>query len=891
MQKISKKFGVIFLIFVFTLSPLSGSNIFKISQAVAAQDITGYQEWNQNVNVDGSFHVSAGATLVIGKGVVVNFINPWSGIYVEGNLIVKGTVKEPVTIKSDLTGKANFYIEAETGSNVSIHNAKIINGGLDAQIIGDSGIVNTAMASSYKGAVQINGGKVDVQNTTFEKNSYAVIVDSLAKAEVSVNRSRFVENGFDVEAETGIANFQYNWWGSVNGPAQTCDPGYGCYYDKIYGDGLDVSKWATQADFHDPVIIIPGILGSWEKDGQMQIDPIFHTYDNLYSEFANNGYVAEKDLFVFPYEWRDSNVENAKKLQTKINEIKQDLNWPKVDLVAHSMGGLLAREYIESDYYGNDVDQLITLATPNLGAPESYMKWEGDGWFLSLSDMYMSHIVKQEAQEGGYADAFDYMHNRPISSLQELLPVYSYLYEVDNGNKLRVYPNNYPRNEFLEKLNNNSSKLNQVEYDKVIGNLNDNKAAVNGINIVSADMGKYWVDGYPLGFEIPRTDRGAIKSNGDGTVPIDSARSVNVKADNSIELATDHQSIVTDAQSDVLEMLTAKRPTTEVRNSLVKNIFIAQAFSPIDLQIVAPDGKRAGKDFVTGEILHEIDGAYYSGYGTQNEFITIPNPIKGEYRILTEGTGNGTYKIETAEIDQNARGVAGENVNTIDGVAVTGQQEEKVVEVTGVEIVDNAVVDTTAPEAKIKFNADTQKLDIAGTDDISQNVSVALADQPVVKKSNSHSAKIKNWFSDWSRRNNNRNFTTTVATLTDEAGNVTNLVFAKTKERKGYVALTLKSIAYNGVESAFGKNTLQYKWQIDRKGQFIQMASHIQSDTIIVESHYLPKKNQTWLMEKPRDLADDTSDDNSEQRPTRTKLAGMIIPTLNTELGKIKINY
>jgi len=58
-----------------------------------------------------------------------------------------------------------------------------------------------------------------------------------------------------------------------------------------------------------------------------------------------------------------------------------------------------------------------------------------------------------------------------------------------------------------------------------------------------------------------------------------------------------------------------------------------------------------------------------------------------------------------------------------------------------------------------------------------------------------------------------------------------------------------------------------------------------------VESHYIPNKNQTWLMEKPKELADDDSDDNAGQRPVWKKLSGMVIPSITTEKGNIKINY
>ena len=76
-----------------------------------------------------------------------------------------------------------------------------------------------------------------------------------------------------------------------------------------------------------------------------------------------------------------------------------------MDVVAHSMGGLLAREYIESDYYDDDVDQLITVGTPHLGAPKDYVTWEA-GEFLGLFAPVQKRIFALEALENGYLDIF-----------------------------------------------------------------------------------------------------------------------------------------------------------------------------------------------------------------------------------------------------------------------------------------------------------------------------------------------------------------------------------------------------------------------------------------------------------------------------------------------------
>ncbi len=92
----------------------------------------------------------------------------------------------------------------------------------------------------------------------------------------------------------------------------------------------------------------------------------------------------QRRLYVFTYDWRQDNVKSAKKLHQFIQEIKKSYAKPdlKVDLVAHSMGGLVSRYYLR---YGNvdvlndndfpvnllgakNVRKVVLLGTPNLGS-------------------------------------------------------------------------------------------------------------------------------------------------------------------------------------------------------------------------------------------------------------------------------------------------------------------------------------------------------------------------------------------------------------------------------------------------------------------------------------------------------------------------------------------
>lgn len=64
--------------------------------------------------------------------------------------------------------------------------------------------------------------------------------------------------------------------------------------------------------------------------------------------------------------------QNALRLRDVIAEVKEATGAARVNIVAHSMGGLNARAYIESSLYQDDVNALFMLGTPNAGVRQWY---------------------------------------------------------------------------------------------------------------------------------------------------------------------------------------------------------------------------------------------------------------------------------------------------------------------------------------------------------------------------------------------------------------------------------------------------------------------------------------------------------------------------------------
>ena len=691
-----RNFLATLLISIVLFTPIiPGAFVFQDAHAGPAIQINEDTTWSEDQIISGPVLIFD-ATLTITEGVSVTFKQGGSMI-IGDTLDVRGTASDPVIFKAE-NNTVDYSINIF--GNASFRNADISGGGSSVSIISRNtrNLIRSADASILIGAIAFHGGILEIENTYFHNNLVALSLENTAPfdPEVVVHRSSFFDNEQSdvISTISDQQDFRYNWWGSSDGPNLA----------KLSGP-INTDFWRETKQFRDPVIIVPGILGSAVKNGNTILDPYFHTYDGLYDFLDDNGYTPNTDLFAFPYEWRDSNAVNAQLLRNKIQQIKLANNWPKVDVVAHSMGGLLAREYIASSEYEDDVDQLITLGTPHRGSPNAYLMWEGGTVPPSNSnilDIFAEFIFRHESSKMGYESLLDYIRNRPIESVRELLPVYDYLRNEDNG-ELRTYPTDYPRNPFLENLNfpDSLESLRNVEVINIVGK-NGPNSTIAEINVGNPSIlpENIWEDGIPTGFDGGTSDNAFRFDEGDQTVPFVSASAIN--ADQYFETNLSHGDLPSDASETVYEVLTGESITKENKSSFVNKIFGAFVFSPVDIQVVAPDGKRIGKDFSTGELFDEIDGAYYTGYDTETEFLTIPNPLDGEYKVLTQGTGDGAYKIELVRLEEKENGEVAETTAVIEDTTTTGSIEEKVIEVTEDEIdIGIGTSDTTPPEITI----------------------------------------------------------------------------------------------------------------------------------------------------------------------------------------------
>ncbi len=99
---------------------------------------------------------------------------------------------------------------------------------------------------------------------------------------------------------------------------------------------------------------------------------------------------AQPNLFVFAYDWRKSNFENAVKLRSYVRCVQRFYPETEVDIVAHSMGGLVARSYILNFETIHSIRKMVTVASPFLGAPRMLNVLEEGNFFDAVPQVVTS---------------------------------------------------------------------------------------------------------------------------------------------------------------------------------------------------------------------------------------------------------------------------------------------------------------------------------------------------------------------------------------------------------------------------------------------------------------------------------------------------------------------
>lgn len=133
-------------------------------------------------------------------------------------------------------------------------------------------------------------------------------------------------------------------------------------------------------------------------------------YHGLIRELGAAFGLTEDNYLEFAYDWRRpiayTSVLLAEAIAPKLCDLRKFLPAAKVIILAHSMGGLVARHYLENGDAEGDCHRIITLGTPFRGAPKA-LDYLQNGFKLDKVPLRILHETM-----------------RSIPSVYELLPMY-----------------------------------------------------------------------------------------------------------------------------------------------------------------------------------------------------------------------------------------------------------------------------------------------------------------------------------------------------------------------------------------------------------------------------------------------------------------------------------
>lgn len=587
----------------------------------------------------------------------------------------------------------------------------------------------------------------------------------------------------------------------------------------------------TTVPAREPVIIIPGIAGSelyngddliWPDITQMltdlndqfltenlgldidgnsiipivvgdvieRIPPIpvldVNIFQNLRISLETSGYSLSNNLFFFPYDWR-LNLDITKDiLKQKIDQVKAQTGSEKVNIIAHSMGGLLAKDYI-NQYGKGDIDKLIFVGTPHLGAPKAAkVLLEGDRLGIPVLE---EDRIKEIAK------------NSP--AIYELLPNQTYFANLSGYIRPFSFfsnPQSYDytqTKDFLLGKTLNANVFGQAESFFTKNLQETDFFGIDTYNIAGCKSNTAVL--YQLG--IFNTISGIGYSSGDETVPLGSADYINIPASQKFYVKKAKHS---------------ELPSTEgVKNAIVQilssgqiqttNLFTQDSSgcnikgkvllwrSPVDVHIYDSQNNHAGPS-ENNTIEYSVPGIGYEIIGHE-KFIFLPTDDGQEYRVEARGTDNGTFDLLVSEND-NGNTTSTQVFNNIpvstttdiqfaisatisnDTITITENGGEPEIVQANATLTGDQGEDVVPPELMAGFDIQSGDFVFEAIDNSDPNPFLECGANRCL--------------------------------INDRAGNTTELQFAKQKKRDTY-ALNLRSTAYNGDALNFDENALVVK--------------------------------------------------------------------------------
>lgn len=430
-----------------------------------------------------------------------------------------------------------------------------------------------------------------------------------------------------------------------------------------------------------PTLLLPGLGGCWDGEAILKgkagdswhLGPGVFIYDNLRDTLTNltdNDYVEGQNFDVFCYDWRkevdspnlpDSEITDKyliSDFKQKIDAFYAQNGNQKINLIGHSMGGLIIRAYAQR-YGMGKINKIVTVGTPHYGTVKAYEVWEGadiiDGKRFTLADFFMKLLLI--ANRPKYSNSIETIRKIAPSG-ENFLPTFVFMKSMRNPDSI-LHPQDFiQKNNFLFALNDQNFDEVKEVMTTIAGIEKDEKHDTLRW-IIKKDFNWYgtknysdvtsgkWEDGKPFKREFsPDGDLHILKL------------SSHIEGANPVEVTGTHDSIMHEKEGlqAILQGLGLNYiPVENPPPFLFRIPFIATIIhSPADIKITGPDNLEVG---------YGSAGCANCYYNAEEGVIFISEAPKGNYEIeLTPKDGGGDYRLDFGQITKNK-----ESWNSIDG--------------------------------------------------------------------------------------------------------------------------------------------------------------------------------------------------------------------------------
>jgi len=380
----------------------------------------------------------------------------------------------------------------------------------------------------------------------------------------------------------------------------------------------------------NPIIILPGMMASWNGKAiihnqdvsifDWKIPSFVKEYTGIISSLQNLGYQENQNFYVFPYDWRKPIESSANDLNSFLQQkIWQQNPNQKVNLIGHSLGGLVARIFAQKNK--DKVNQIISVGSSHQGAVQVYKTLEAgeidrENTFLWLAQKLVLLLNKTSLEP----DRETIKKRFPVA--KDLFPTFNFLKDK-NGQEIPI-DNLSIKNNTLLNYNPTFSQIFDI-FTAIYGEKGTQTPAgyvIDEPNLLDKLLGNY-ADGKPIDIWYEK---------GDHTVLSKSANQDN----DSQMLVFDHGEIITEKESikkifDVLNISYSEDKIVAGQKTKISPSLIFLIKSPAKMKVNFND-----------QIFEEEDG-----------IIFIPDASGGDYQLQIQGVNLGKYTVFIGQIAQN----------------------------------------------------------------------------------------------------------------------------------------------------------------------------------------------------------------------------------------------